>query len=53
MPRISATIDATSSLNFTFDLGGDAVEHPFEFKSLVDKCGGDNKFWDFKVFRQA
>lgn len=39
--------------NFTFDLGGDAVEHPFEFKSLVDKCGGDNKFWDFKVFRQA
>lgn len=39
--------------NFTFDLGGDGVEHPFEFKSLVDKCSGDNKFWDFKVFRQA
>ena len=39
--------------NFTFDLGGDGVEHPFEFKSLVDKCAGDNKFWDYKVFRKA
>ena len=39
--------------NFTFDLGGDAVEHPFEFKSLVDKCSGENAFWDFKVFRKA
>ena len=39
--------------NFTFDLGGDGVEHPFEFKSLVDKCSGENAFWDFKVFRQA
>lgn len=39
--------------NFTFDLGGDAVEHPFEFKSLVDKCSGENAFWDFKVYRKA
>ena len=39
--------------NFTFDIGGDGVEHPFNFKSLVDKCSGDNKFWDFKVYRTA
>ncbi len=40
--------------NFDFDMGGDGVEHPFQFKSLVDKCGtGDSKFWDFKVYRKA
>ena len=39
--------------NFTFDMGGDGTEHPFEFKSLVDKCNGDNKFWDFKVYKKA
>lgn len=39
--------------NFTFDLGGDGAEHPFEFKSLVDKCHGDNAFWDFKVYKKA
>lgn len=39
--------------NFTFDLGGDAAEHPFEFKSLVDKCTGENAFWNFKVYKQA
>lgn len=40
--------------NFDFDLGGDGVEHPFQFKSLVDKCGnGDSKFWDYKVYKKA
>ncbi len=39
--------------NFALDLGGDGVEHPFEFKSLVDKCSGDSKFWDMKVYRTA
>lgn len=39
--------------NFNFDMGGDGTEHPFEFKSLVDKCNGDNKFWDFKVYKTA
>lgn len=39
--------------NFTFDIGGDGVEHPFEFKSLVDKCHGDNAFWDFKVYKKS
>lgn len=39
--------------NFNFDMGGDGTEHPFEFKSLVDKCNGDNKFWDFKVYKKA
>lgn len=40
--------------NFDFDMGGDGVEHPFQFKSLVDKCGtGDSKFWDFKVYKKA
>ena len=39
--------------NFTFDLGGDGAEHPFEFKSLVDKCSGENAFWNFKVFKKA
>lgn len=41
------------SSNFNFDLGGDGVEHPFEFKSLVDKCSGNSKFWDFKVYKTA
>lgn len=40
--------------NFDFDMGGDGVEHPFQFKSLVDKCGvGSSKFWDFKVYKTA
>lgn len=41
--------------NFDFDLGGDGVEHPFEFKSLVDKCSGssENRFWDFKVYKKS
>lgn len=40
--------------NFDFDMGGDGVEHPFQFKSLVDKCGvGNSKFWDFKVYKTA
>ncbi len=39
--------------NFTFELGGDGVEHPFEFKSLVDKCHGDDGFWSFKVYKKA
>lgn len=39
--------------NFTFDLGGDGAEHPFEFKSLVDKCTGENAFWDFKVYKKS
>ena len=40
--------------NFDFDLGGDGVEHPFQFKSLVDKCGnGDSKFWDYKVYKKV
>lgn len=40
------------SSNFTFDMGGDGTEHPFEFKSLVDKCSGDDVFWDFKVYKK-
>ncbi len=39
--------------NFTFDLGGDGAEHPFEFKSLVDKCSDENAFWDFKVYKKS
>lgn len=41
--------------NFDFDLGGDSVEHPFEFKSLVDKCSGsgEDRFWDFKVYKKS
>jgi hypothetical protein len=39
--------------NFTFELGGDGVEHPFEFKSLVDKCSGEDRFWDFKVYKKS
>ncbi len=37
--------------NFDIALGGDGVTHPFQFKSLKDKCHGDNKFWDFKVYK--
>ena len=40
--------------NFDLDMGGDGVEHPFQFKSLVDKCGaGDSKFWNYKVYKTA
>lgn len=41
--------------NFIFDMGGDSTEHPFEFKSLVDKCSGGagQRFWDFKVYKTA
>lgn len=39
--------------NFDFELGGDGAEHPFQFTSLVDKCVGDNAFWDFKVYKSA
>lgn len=39
---------------FDLAIGGDSTEHPFEFTGLVDKCptnGGDNKLWDFKVYK--
>lgn len=39
--------------NFDLSIGGDSTDHPFEFTGLVDKCAGDNKFWDFKVYKEA
>lgn len=39
--------------NFDLAIGGDSTDHPFEFTGLVDKCGGDNKLWDFKVYKEV
>jgi len=44
---------ADFSSNFELALGGDSTEHPFEWKGLVDKCSGEDKFWDFKVYKTA
>lgn len=37
--------------NFDLAIGGDSTDHPFEFVGLVDKCSGDEKLWDFKVYK--
>lgn len=39
--------------NFDLAIGGDSTDHPFTFTGLVDKCAGDNKFWDFKVYKAS
>lgn len=44
---------ADFNANFDLSIGGDSTDHPFEFVGLVDKCSGDNKLWDFKVYKEA